>query len=807
MMLTHHIKVAIRSIRKQGIYALLNVFGLSLGLVLGLFVILLVRHELSYDTVFTNSDRICRLATKGVMGNDIINSANTPMPLAGLLSDSDEVGAVVRIVPGANNVVEADDKRFNEDGFIFGDEDFFDLFDLPFSQKADSFDLSVPSQVVLTSSTANKYFGKDNAVGQFIERDGMTYKVVGVCQDLPSASHLRFDFVASLSTIDQILLNKTDSSYLKTWKTDWLYLNCYTYLRLREGVDAASFVDWVNAAKDELLLPQVATLMKTQQDAGKGVFTFFAQKIQTIHFESHLDGEFTSNSKPIYIRLFVFVAIFVLLTTCINFMNLTTAKMRDKYQEVGYRQLVGATRSQLILQFLIEALVYGLGAMFISMVLLELLLPFLNSFFEVRLTFNFFRGWIDFFGILVVLLVVGLLAGSFPAFFFSGLKPEKLIAGVLKIGRTSFIVRGLFVTSQFAVVMFLAVVASAMWWQIDFVQNNDPGFDTSNILVVERGHAIRSELPAFKADLKALEGVRYVSVCNSLPGDDHYQYAFRLSGGSDDQVVFLPINFIDDDYFRVMGLGLKAGRFLNLDLGDSLAVNLNEAAVAKLGMRKPLDEKIETLGDKGWSLTTVGVIRDYHYESYFSPINPLALILIGEKSRFEYVLIKMVDDVEVDVKAIRAVWDKYSGGAPFVYNTLEDRIEKLYDEDVRIAKIMSVFTFLSFFVALLGLIALVTFIIEYKAETVALKNVLGAPRQSIMRQVFSMFGAYVAGGVLLAFAPAYYAIKAWGSSYAYFDFIGWWIFVAWAIALIFMAFLVTFTQAYRGVRLRLRGAA
>ena len=695
-------------------------------------------------------------------------------------------------------MVQYNELRFNEDGFIFGENNFFELFDVEIVKGSKL--LSHPRQVVVTESVAGKYFGDDDPIGKFVVREGISYEVVGVCKDLPLATHFTFDFVASLNTIDEILLKKADSAYVENWKSDWMYLNCYTYLKLNKSVKKEEFIEKVNAEKDMLIAPQVEEIMQLEQTNDSIELEFIAQNIKSIHFTSHLDGELSANSKPIYIELFAFVAVFILLTTCINFMNLTTAKLKMKYQEVGYRQLVGATRGQLIAQFLVEALVYGLGAMFIGMVLLELMLPFLNNFFQLELEFNFFRGWVDFFGILIVLLFIGLLTGSFPAFFFSSRKPEKLISGDYKISKIGFIVRGLLVTNQFAVAMFLVVVASAMWWQVNFVKKNDHGFGSDNIIVVERGHAVRKDMQAFKKAVLDVEGVRYVGACNSLPGDDYFQGTFRANNSKEGSVVMLPMNYVDEDYFNVMGLRLKQGRFLSSELGDSIGVNLNIAAVKELGLSKPLDEKIEVFGNDKWALSIVGLVKDFNFESYFTPIKPLVIMLLSDKMRFEYILIK--HEGTVDAEAIKSIWDNYSEGAPFVYTSLSDRLDKLYEEDVRIAKIMSVFALLSLFIAILGVVALGAFIIEYKSNSIVVKNILGAPRQSIMRQVFSMFGVYVIIGVLLASVPAYWAIQAWGNSYAYFDFIGIGSFVFWALALIGLSFVATFVQTFQGATFR-----
>ena len=798
MMLRHHIKVAVRNIRKQGFYAFLNFLGLSVGLVLGLFVLLLVKHELNYDASFSDSGRIYRMATEGVLGSNVINSATSPMPLGNMLREMDEVDEVVRFIPGANNVVASNDIQYNENGFLFGDSNFFQLFDVELIRGNNSEVLRSAKDLVITESMAGKYFGDEDPVGKKLEREEIQYTITGVCADMPASTHFEFGFIASINTIDEILLKKGDSAYVENWKADWLHLNCYTYIKLQEGVDRCGFVEKVNRDKDKLISPQVLEVMRAESSTDSVELAFISQKIQSIHFASHLDGELKVNSNPIYIKLFVFIAIFVMLTTCVNFINLTTAKLRNKYQEVGYRQLVGASRGQLMTQFMTEAIVYSFGAMFLSMVLLELLLPFFNSFFELNLQFNFFKGWIEFFGILLILLVVGFIAGSFPAFFFSGRKPEKLIAGEYKIGKAGFILRGLMVASQFAVAMFLVLVASAMWWQINYVKNNDHGFKTDNIILIERGHAVREDFQGFKSELLKVGDVQKVSACTSLPGDDYFQGTFRIKNDSKDKVVMLPLNYVDQDYFELMGLKLKAGRFLNSDLGDSLGIMLNVQAIKQLEFRKPLGEEIEVFGNADWSLSTVGVVKDFHHESYFTKIEPLALILLSERMRFEYVLIDMNSIEEGTIAEIKKVWDEYSNGAPFEYSRLKERIDGLYEEDVRISKIISVFAILSLFVAMMGVIALVAFIIEYKASSIGIKKVLGAPRQSIILQVFSMFGFYVVSGVVLAILPAYGAIVAWGNSYAYFDFISVWVFIIWALALMSLSFLAVLYQTFRG---------
>lgn len=402
MMLKHHIKVALRNIKKQGIYSLLNIVGLSIGVTLSLLVLLLVKHELSYDKSFSNSDSIYRYTTKGVLSANFINSATSPMPLGDFIKHYDEVESVVRFVPGANNVVRYKDTKFNEEEFRFADSTFFEIFDVKMIAGSANDALRNPKSIVLSKSAAKKYFGDIDPIGQLINRSNIDYIITGICEDMPSSTHFKFNFLASISTIDEILIKKADSSYVKNWKQDWLYLNCYTYVKLKPDIDPHQFEKTVNQDKNNLLLPQVEKTLHSEMSADSVKLDFYLQHITDIHLHSHLNGELESNSKSIYIHLFVFIAVFILLTTCVNFVNLTTAKANRRFKEVALRQMVGASRRQLAMQFLTEAVLYSLGATFLGLVLLELLLPFFNFFFNLQLEFSLITGWIDLFWILLL---------------------------------------------------------------------------------------------------------------------------------------------------------------------------------------------------------------------------------------------------------------------------------------------------------------------------------------------------------------------------------------------------------------------
>jgi putative ABC transport system permease protein len=469
-----------------------------------------------------------------------------------------------------------------------------------------------------------------------------------------------------------------------------------------------------------------------------------------------------------------------------------------RFKEVALRQMVGASRRQLAMQFLTEAVLYSLGATFIGLVLLELLLPFFNFFFNLQLEFSLITGWIDLFWILLLVLLVGIMAGAFPAFFFAGLKPKQILQGDYRLKNTGLIIRGVLVCAQIAVSVFLLIVVSGMWWQVQYTSERDIGFDDENIMVIERGGTISQNFTEFKNELLDIKGVQNVSACSSLPGDDYFQGTFKIKNGDGEKLIVLPLNYIDQNYFTMLNLTLKTGRFLSEEAGDSLGILLNSEAISEYGIKKPLGHKIEVFGNKEYQLNVVGVVKDFHFEPYYEKIKPLALILMGNKMHFDYILVKFNSNKsDKTLQTINEKWSEYTANSPFEWQMLSDRLSDLYDEDARIAKIISVFAILALFMTILGIIALAAFISEYKSKTIEIKKVLGASRQTLILQVFSEFSIYVLAGAILAIVPAYIALTAWIDGYAYYSFMNLSLFLLAAFIVAGLAYVSVFYQTYR----------
>jgi len=795
MMLNHHIKVAVRNIKKQGWYAVINIAGLSIGVALSVMILLLVKYELNYDSQFSESELIYRYTTKGVIGTDLINEAPTPMPLGNFLEEFEEVDMVSRIYLGSNKLIAYDEKKFGEEKFFFGDSLFFKIFDLPLV--AGKFDLTSAGNVVITRTTAKKYFGYADPVGKEISREDYRFKVVGICEDMPDASHFHFDFMASMRSIDEILCQKGDSLLAQSWNEDWLDLKCYTYLKFHPTVEFREFESKINKEKSVFVETQLQKIVD-QDHQRTIILDFFLQPIEDIHLFSDLDNELENNSSLIYVNLLFFAATLILLITCVNFVNLTTSRANKRFREVGLRKLLGAPKYQLVIQFLTEAILYSVSAMFLGLVLLEIILPLLNAFFGLNISFLRVHNLKDLFWILFIVVVIGIFIGSYPAFFFSGIRSNHVVSGNYKLGKLGFVFRGLFVSCQIAVTVFLVTMAAGMWWQINFVRTAHLGYFPDDILVVKRARALGEDVIAFKTDVRKIEGIRNIAGCWNIPGDELPITPFEVNTNGKDKVVKLSFIITDEEYFETLGLSLKAGRFLGDSRSDTMGVLLNMTAVNEFNIKKPLGERLGFFGVKDWDMTVVGVLRDYHFQTFHHKIQPQAIFMTPEVGTLPYLLVAFKDGVNQGaIENLEAVWRKYTNGSPFEWEGLQDRLTALYSEDVRIAKITSVIAILALFMTILGIIALSSFVSEFKAGPIEIRKVLGASRQTIILNVFSVFGVYTIIGVLVAIVPTYFTLNIWGQRFAYFDSINIVYFLLIALFMIGVVFAAIFYQIYK----------
>ncbi len=779
MNLLYYIKSAIKSLTKDKAYSLINILGLSLGLCLTIIILLFVKYELNYDTQHPQSERLYRLTTKGQIGTEEVNDAITPLPLYDVVKELPETKSVTRFIPGINKLIKYKSSVFNESKFFFADYSFFDAFELNII-KGSLKKFNQPKTVVITDKTAKKYFNRSNPIGKTINRGGVDYKVIAVCENVPVASHFHFDFMASMVTIDQMY--KGESESLSEWKSNWLSLDCYTYVKVTPGTDINLFEKAVNKKKDEHLHRQLTeTKAGSSSPDERYSYKISLQPVQAIHLYSNLAFELEPASNPAHILIFVFIAIFILIITSINFINITTAKPLKRIKEAAIRETFGARRYHVIIQIITEAFIISTTATLLGLVLAELILPLFNSIFDLNIHISQIDGLKDIGMVILITFIVGVASGVYPAKFFSEIKLNTIFTNNYKIKRATLTIRGIIVTGHIFVVLFLSILTAGIWWQIDFTKNSDLGFNKNNLLVLERGYAVNQNFDRFKKELKMIRGVRNVSSSMFLPGDEYYKMTFAYKGNQQNRNIAIPINHVDCDYLETMELKLRRGAFLNCNLRDSMGIILNTAALHKLNIKKPLDNHFEISNGAtsgSWKINILGVVNDYHYEPLTKKLEPLGLMLLCNKSYFKYIIIKLEDrSNKHTIAAIQSLWDKYTDNEPMDSFFLSDRLDGMYKQDNRMLKVVSAFTLFSYFISVLGFISLASFIIEYKHKKISYLKTAGIPDIYIFRDILGSFGKHVIIGISLSIPLAMVTVKLWMNSYAYHNSIPGWLYI------------------------------
>ena len=800
MNLYYYIKTALKTLLKNKAYSLINILGLSFGLSLTIIILLFVKYELNYDTQFSQSENLYRLVTKGQIGTEKVNDAVTPLPLFNIIKGLPETKAATRFIPGINKLIKYKSSVFNESRFFFADSSFFDTFDLEIiSGSIQNFDQ--PKTVVITHEISKKYFKESNPINKTINRGGIDYKVIAVCQNMFDASHFHFDFMASISTIDQIYSN---SSKGNNWKDNWLSLDCYTYVKVKNGTDISLFEKTINKKKEQSIRRQLSDTKNNEPLVKDQInFTLFLQPIQSIHLNSNLAFELEPASSPIYILIFISIAAFILLIISINFINITTANPSKRIKEAAIRETFGARRYHVIIQIITEAFIISTTTTLLGLALAELILPLFNNLFDLSLHISQIDGLENIGIVILITFFVGIISGIYPAKFFSNIEVKNIFRNSYRIKKATINIRGIIVTGHVFVVLFLSILTAGIWWQTIFLQNSDLGFNKKNLLILERGYAVKQNYEQFKKELKMINGVSNVSSSMFLPGDEYYKLTFTYKGDYQDKNLSIPINQVDCDYLETMELKLKRGAFLNCHLGDSMGIILNSSAIKSLNIKKPLEEHFEITGGSStdsWKVNILGVVSDYHFEPLTKELEPMGMMLICNKSYFKYIIIKLEDkENESAITAVQSLWAKYTDNEPMDSFFLEDRLTKQYQQDIRMLKAVSTFTLFSYFISVLGFISLASFIIEYKNKKISYLKTIGIPDMYILRDLIGSFGKFVITGISLSIPLAVLAVNVWLKSYAYSDSIPWWLYIIITVIVLITGVLSILIQYYKTV--------
>jgi putative ABC transport system permease protein len=707
-----------------------------------------------------------------------------------LIDEYPEVIQAVRLFKSHREVlVRYQDGVFNEERFFYTDPIFFDVFTMALVQGDSKTALSQPNSLVISQSTAKRYFGEEDPIGKTISVDDkMDFKITAVAENVPANSHFHFDFLASFATLD---LSQDPS---------WFNSCLYTYIVLPKDYPFRQ----LEAKFSELVRKSVGP----QIQAGMGIsidnffklgnkFGFFLQPLQAIHLHSNLDFELEPTSDVRYVYIFSAIAVFILLVACINFMNLSTARSSTRAKEVGVRKVLGSRRSQLIRQFLTESILLSSAALLFALALVELILPVFNSLIGKKLTIGF-SHFLFLPGIIGVILVVGIVAGSYPSFFLSAFQPATVMRGQPGAGLKSGRLRSVLVVSQFSISVILLIGTFIIASQLEYIRNKKLGFDKEHIVVIERAGAVEKSRQAFKNDLLKNHQVLNVTVSNYLPGRGFNMIGFKAEGAATDEMEIVNLWQGDHDFASTLRLEMAAGRFFSAEDSADSSIVINESAAELFGFEEPVGKHLmTTVKGQVEAYEVIGVVKDFHYESLHQKIRPMAIVLLSEGAG-SYVSVRIgAENISRTLAFLKKTWQSFAPGQPFEYSFLDDDFDRLYRAEQRAGQLFTAFSVLAGFIACLGLFGLASFTAEQRTKEIGVRKILGASLSGIIALLSKDFLKWVLIANIIAWPVSYYAMNRWLQNFAYRISIGPWAFLSAALIALGIAILTVSFQSVR----------
>lgn len=761
-MFKNYLKIALRNLLKYKGYSLINIFGLAVGMASCILILLYVHDELSYDQHHEKANQIYRVTREWFNsdGSPSLHLGHVAPPIGPLLkNDFPDILQMARISDGGNPLLRYQDKVFQEERFYFADPNIFEIFTLPLLKGDPNNALADPNGVVITPAMAQKYFGSEEPLGKVLNFDNQAdLKVTGVMQEIPANSHFHFDFLGSMK-LPELVFGERE---FKNWGSN----NYATYLLFPKDYATENFTKAVPAF-----------IGRHHPDGEKAIpqTTLHLQRLADIHLHSQLDSELEANGNIVYVYIFSAIAFFLLLIACINFMNLATARSANRAREVGLRKVVGAERQQLIKQFLGETIVLAFIALLLAVVFVELALPKFNAFAGKELALRS-QGALFIFGTLLgVALFVGIVAGSYPAFFLSHFQPVAVLKGQ-KIGSTKSRFRSMLVVFQFAISIILIVGMGVVYNQLEYCRTKNLGLNKEQIVVlpVNSGAEIARRYPDMRNQLLQHPHISGVAASKRVPSGRLLDSSEgRLSDGEKST----PLEFrianvrVDHNFIPTYGMQMAAGRNFSTEFptDSTQAFILNETAVQKIGWASPevaVDKPFEYGNRKG---RIIGVVKDFNYESLHQPITPIVMLIAPQS--FNSVSVKIRADRSADVAAtlefIKQKWQAYRPNFPFQYSFLDERYEQLYQSEHRLGQIFGTFSMLAVFIACLGLFGLASYTAEQRTKEIGIRKVLGASVSNIVLLLSKEFTRLVILATLVSWPIAYYAMSRWLQEFAY----------------------------------------
>jgi putative ABC transport system permease protein len=772
------ILIAFRNIRKDIGYSTINILGLTLGIASALFLIIYIADELSYDRYHEKADRIYRIATTITETDDQFTWISAQIPFGHQVKeDYPEVEASVRFFNLNRSLFKYEDKEFMEETFVYADSTVFDVFTYEFIYGSPHSALTEPNTIVLTSTVSNKYFGAVDPVGKSLINGDRVFRVTGVIKDLPRNSHYRYDAIASRTTLPAEM-------------GSWGNFGVFTYLLLPGDINITEFEEKLNGMYDKYMA-EIFERMNIK-------IVYHLEPITRIHLHSTNAGEPEPTGSVAYVYIFMVVAFFLILIAAMNYMNLATARSIRRAREVGLRKVLGSGRGGLIMQFLAESATLTIIALIISLGAVALLLPEFNTlagkYFEINVLFS----PLILVSTIVIILVVGILGGSYPAFYLSRFSPVKVLKGEISKGSSGNLFRKVLVVIQFTVSVVMIICTLIVFRQLNYLKTKDLGYSMENIIGVRMNNQQMSlRYQTFKQTLLENENVMAVTCTNAQIGMGTPKVIFMME--TEDGMVERGINFavVDHDFIETLDIQIVQGRDFRRDMpADTLlAVVINETLARRMNWDDPIGKRVE-MGDGSMLRATVtGVMKDYHQTGIYNEIESLMLVY-RMVSPFVYVKLDQ-DNIQDALRYTEQVWTELYPDQPFSYYFLSDRFYEQFGADEKRGFIFTLFTILAIIIASMGLFGLTSYMVEQRSREIGIRKVFGASELVIIRLISFEFLALVSIAILLAVPVSYYIMNDWLQNFVYRTQPGILVFVFSALITILVTFITVNIRAWK----------
>ncbi|MGN6293547.1 MAG: ABC transporter permease [Chitinophagaceae bacterium] len=781
-MFRNYFKTAWRNLAKKKLFSAINITGLTIGLTCCFLIALYILHELSFDKFQQKGDRIARVVMefsfKG--GNESIKGAFSSVRVAAVFPKLfPEIESAVKMAQ-YDRVIKYEDEFFDEKKVMFADSTFFDIFSFKLLQGNIHDALATPHSIVLTESASKKYFGNNNPVGKVLHvgNDSNLYRISGVMQDCPSNSQIQTDFIASFSSLG--LSREYENSYSDA--------NYVTYFLLKDKNSLQPLQDKISA------------YMKKEMEGKSAIISLFLEPFEKIHLYSPYDS-FVPNSNISYIYILAAVALLILIIACFTYINLSTARSLERAKEVGVRKLIGAEKKQLFWQFIYESILLCLVAVVLSLILSALLLPLFNRLVDKELGLSqlFSFSFIAF--SIAIALGLSFAAGIYPAFVFTRFQPIKVLKGAFKNTASGQLLRKSLIVFQFCISVFLIISTFVIQRQLHFIQNKKLGYDRQHVLVLPLDTEMMTDLDAIKQVFKTNSNVLSVSRCVRSPVEGGGGYNMRSPSMPGNLEMNVTANPVDEDFVKTVGLQLIAGSdFTQQDIKDASHIGnwdkniyhfiLNESAAKQLGWspQEAVNQKMSMGPREGY---VRGVIKDFNFESLHSPIKPFVLFT---EMRGRELLVKLNGQhLSQTISFLQSKWKELVAHRPFEFHFLDEDYDKLYQSEIRLSKVMNIFTIIGTALACFGLFGLSSYVMQLRIKEIGIRKVLGASVSNITTLLAKDFILLVLVAFIIAMPLSWFVMSKWLQDYTYRISIGWEIFlIATAISLLITLITVSF---------------